>query len=99
MSDIPFKILGHENQSLTYTNAVALYDEGGSIILNFALIDRLPEVLRDLFEDEINKQEIDQIEALSVGRFVISYSTAHELLELLEEVLEESNEQDNENED
>ncbi|GBF81522.1 hypothetical protein [Aphanothece sacrum] len=56
MTDIPIKIVGHENQNLTYTNAVVLYDEGGSIILNFALIDRLPEVLKDLFEKGTDNQ-------------------------------------------
>lgn len=96
MTDIPIKIVGHENQSLTYTNAVVLYDEGGSIILNFALIDRLPEVLKDLFEKGTDNQEISEIEALSVGRFVMSYSNAYDLLKTLEEILEESKEQENE---
>ncbi|ACK64752.1 hypothetical protein PCC8801_0667 [Rippkaea orientalis PCC 8801] len=96
MPDIPIKIIGHENESLTYTNAIVLYDEGGSIILNFCLIDRLSEVVQDLFENDDKDKENTVQEVSSVGRFVISYSTAYDLLRNLEEILQESQEEDNE---
>lgn len=70
---------------------MVIYDEGGSIVFNLAFVDRLPIVIEDLLtESEENENEF-LTKTKSVGRFVMSYATAYDLLENLQEILKQEN--------
>lgn len=84
MSNISIEFLDYQNQLPTYINAFFLYEEGGSIVCNCGFIDRLPETVDSVTEEE------DKLltQAKTMGRFVMSHATALGLLNTLKGILD-----------
>ncbi len=87
LPDNPIHFEGYEEQSPKYVNIIAIYDEGGSIVFNLAFVDRLQNVIESLLTDSDEDENESLAKTKSVGRFVMSYDTAYDLLENLQEIL------------